>query len=503
MSAGSRPLRRKLFRVFVALGLLGLLLVGVTGYTIVQWRQTEETLSRHYVRSLRLQEVRALAFEAFTQVPAAVRGEQGARTEYETRLEPLGRAFDEWAALVEDDGERAQVTAVRDAAEQLDAGADRVLDLVEGGQQAAADAALDEVEATAVQPFQDLTAAAVESDRDKRRALRADADAARSTATLTLAVAGAGVVSLLLLVGAYLTGGVFTPVRRLRDALRALNRGETAPRLPEDGDDEIAEVNREYNALVERSARRRPPATAAIGAAGATTAAGAAGTPLEDASLVLRRMVAGLREDTAALTTGAAAPGAATALLARVDAVEATLDQLGSLAYPVDLQLAPVEPAALLHDVLERFADEVVRRSISTVVEVDPDAGPLLVDRARLREAVGELVRNALDALPARGGRLRLRAVPAPDEDAVAVEVEDDGSGLAESDVAWLYDGSTPPVSRRGSGLRLATSVVEQHGGRLQLRTVSGGGTTAVLLLPVSRPADRRPDPAPVPEENR
>jgi two-component system, OmpR family, sensor kinase len=503
VSAGSRPLRRKLFRVFVALGLLGLLLVGVTGYTIVQWRETEETLSRHYVRSLRLQEVRALAFEAFTQVPAAVRGEQGARTEYETRLEPLGRAFDEWAALVEDDGERAQVTAVRDAAEQLDAGADRVLDLVEGGQQAAADAALDEVESTAVQPFQDLTAAAVESDRDKRRALRADADAARSTATLTLAVAGAGVVSLLLLVGAYLTGGVFTPVRRLRDALRALNRGETAPRLPEDGDDEIAEVNREYNALVERSARRRPPATAATGAAGAGTAAGAAGTPLEDASLVLRRMVAGLREDTAALTTGAAGPGAATALLARVDAVEATLDQLGSLAYPVDLQLAPVEPAALLHDVLERFGDEVVRRSVSTGVEVDPDAGPLLIDRARLREAVGELVRNALDALPARGGRLRLRAVPAPDEDAVAVEVEDDGGGLAESDVAWLYDGSTPPVSRRGSGLRLATSVVEQHGGRLQLRTVPGGGTTAVLLLPVPRPADRWPDPAPVPEENR
>ena len=491
MSPGSRPLRRKLFRVFVALGVLGLLLVGVTGYTIVQWRQTEETLSRHYVRSLRLQEVRALAFEAFTQVPAAVRGEQGARGEYETRLEPLGRAFDEWAALVEDDGERAQVAAVRDAAEQLDAGADRVLGLVEGGRQAAADAALDEVETTAVQPFQDLTAAAVQSDRDKRRALRADADAARRTATLTLAVAGAGVVSLLLLVGAYLTGGVFTPVRRLRDALRALNRGEAAPRLPDDGDDEIAEVNREYNALVERSTRRRAPAAAP------------AGTPLEDASLVLRRMVAGLREDTAALTTGTAVPGAATALLARVDAVEATLDQLGSLAYPVDLQLAPVEPAALLHDVLERFGDEVVRRSVSTGVEVDPDAGPLLVDPARLREAVGELVRNALDALPARGGRLRLRAVPAPGEDAVAVEVEDDGGGLAESDVAWLYDGSTPPVSGRGSGLRLATSVVEQHGGRLQLRTVPGGGTTAVLLLPVSRPADRRPDPAPVPEENR
>lgn len=495
MSAGSRPLRRKLFRVFAVLGVLGLLLVGVAGYTIVQWQQTEDTLSRHYVRSLRLQEVRALAFEAFTVVPASVRGEPDARAEYADRLEPLGRAFDEWAALVEDDGERAQVAAVREAAGQLDAGADRVLDLVEGGQQGAAEAALDDVETAAVQPFQDLTAAAVESDRDKRRALRDDADAARATATLTLAVAGAGVVSLLLLVGAYLTGGVFTPVRRLRDALRAVNRGEAPPRLPEDGDDEIAEVNREYNALVERSSRRRAPAAAA-------------GTALEDASLVLRRMVAGLRDDTAALPAAGAAPEAATALLARVDAVEATLDQLGSLTYPVDLQPAPVEPAALLHDVLERFADEVVRRSVSTGIEVDPDTGPLLGDRARLREAVGELGRHALGALPPRGGRLRLRAVPVPGEDAIAVEVEDDGGGLDESDIAWLYDGSAPPASRRGSGLRLATSVVEQHGGRLQLRTVPGGGTTAVLLLPtprpVPRPADRQPAPtAPAPEETR
>ena len=49
MSAGSRPLRRKLYRVFVALGLLGALLVGVAGYTIAQWQTTEDTLSRHYV----------------------------------------------------------------------------------------------------------------------------------------------------------------------------------------------------------------------------------------------------------------------------------------------------------------------------------------------------------------------------------------------------------------------------------------------------------------------
>ena len=134
MSGGRpRPLQRRLLRTFVALGLLGLLVVGVTGYTITQWQGTEDTLSRHYLRSLRLQEVRALAFDALTSVPAAVRGEPDARADYERAREPLGAAFDDWADLAEDDGERAEVAAVRDAAARLDEGAQRVLDLVDGG----------------------------------------------------------------------------------------------------------------------------------------------------------------------------------------------------------------------------------------------------------------------------------------------------------------------------------------------------------------------------------
>ncbi|SFP52884.1 Signal transduction histidine kinase [Geodermatophilus dictyosporus] len=477
----TRPLQRRLLRTFAALGLLGLLVVGVTGYTLVQWQATEDTLSRHYLRSLRLQEVRALAFDSLTQVPAAVRGEPDATAEYDESRAPLGRAFAEWADLAEDDGERAEVAAVRDAATRLDEGARRVLDLVATGEAEQATTALAEVEATLVEPFESLTAAAVETDREKRRELRADADAARRTATLTLALAGAGVVSLLLLVGAYLSGGVFAPVRRLHDALRGLDRGETGTRLPVDGDDEIAEVNRAFNALAERLATEHSPAQRVPG------------TPQEDATLLLRRMIAALRTDTTAL-----ADGAAPALLARIDAVEATLDRLGSLAYPVDLRPVPVEPAALLHEVLDRVADEVVRRSVSTDVEVDPDAGPLPLDRARVREAVGELVRNALDALPGRGGRLRLRAVRADDEPGtVALEVEDDGAGLSEDDVAWLYDGGPRPSASRGTGLRLVASVVEQHGGRLQLRTVPGGGTTARLLLPRTTPVP------PLPEETR
>ena len=91
-----RLLRRKLSSSLLALAVLGLLVVGVTGYTVVQWRATEQTLERHYVRSLRLQEVRALIFEAFMEVPDAVIGyDENPREEYLQRLESLEGVFED------------------------------------------------------------------------------------------------------------------------------------------------------------------------------------------------------------------------------------------------------------------------------------------------------------------------------------------------------------------------------------------------------------------------
>lgn len=469
-----RPLRRKLTTTFVALGLLALLVIGVTSYTVVQWRDTEDALSRHYTRSLRLQEVRALTFEAFKEVPdAVIGGDIDPREDFTPLLEARGRAFQEWASVVEDDAERAEVAAVRAAAQRLDANAIEIFDLVDAGRREEAVVQLEAVEEAAFEPFEALTAAAVQSDRDKRAVIRAAADDARRDAALTLVVAALGALSLLLLIGAYLSGGVFTPVRKLRDALRSLNDGDAGVRVAEDGDDEVAEVNHEFNVLAATLQQRGAPAT------------GAPPPAVDDARLVLSRLVGGLREEAETLQTAVDGHRAETvvALMAKIDAFEATLGRMGGLAYPVNLQLAPVGPAVLLHEVLDRVSDEVVRRSISTDIGVDPGFGPLLVDRARLRETLGELVRNALDALPERGGRLRLRVCPA-DDGWISVEVEDNGPGISEEDVAWLYDGSDRPQDPRGVGLRLATSVVEQHGGRLQLQTLPAGGTIARILLP-------------------
>lgn len=490
-------LRRKLTTTFIALGLLGLLVVGVTSYTVVQWRETEQQQARHYTRSLRLQEARALTFEAFKEVPDALLGsDDDARDDYQDRLAPIGAVFEEWASLAEDDAERAEVMAVREAAMLLDDSAEQVFDLAEAGDLATATAQLEQVEETAFEPFDALTTSAVATDRAKREQVRAAATEARTTATFALVAAGLGVVSLLLLVGAYLAGGVFGPVRALQQAMSRLAGGHSDTRLPEDGDDEIARINRDYNRLAAR---------ATLGPARVVDDREPDGA-VEDARHLLERMVTGVHDDAAALharvvtaadagpdggtdthpdthTDAGSAADAASALVAQVDAIRVALARMGSLAYPVDLDLAPVEPMALLHDVVDRVADEVVRRCISTRIGVGAGVGTIHADRARLRETLSELVRNALDALPRTGGSLELSA-DVDDAGWTVLEVRDDGSGLSEQDLAWLYDDRERPADTRGVGLKLATSLVEHHGGRLQLQAIDTGGTTARILLP-------------------
>lgn len=95
---------------------------------------------------------------------------------------------------------------------------------------------------------------------------------------------------------------------------------------------------------------------------------------------------------------------------------------------------------------------ELISRRITVEIAVDPGLDPIRVDRAGIRDALAELVRNALDALPDRGGRMTLRAAPAGD--AVSLEVADDGAGISPDVFARLECGAV-----RSRGLRVATTV--------------------------------------------
>ncbi|HET9138523.1 HAMP domain-containing sensor histidine kinase, partial [Actinophytocola sp.] len=112
------------------------------------------------------------------------------------------------------------------------------------------------------------------------------------------------------------------------------------------------------------------------------------------------------------------------------------------------------------------------------------------VSPARLREAVGVLLDNALRhgggtvSLTARGGE----AIPGADT--VVVEVADAGSGVPDELAAHIFERGVSGSGSTGLGLALARALVDSDGGRLELSTARP--PTFTMFLPVPRAADVR-----------
>lgn len=150
------------------------------------------------------------------------------------------------------------------------------------------------------------------------------------------------------------------------------------------------------------------------------------------------------------------------------------------------LELHPVELDALLVESVRRLREAAphVRMSVASV-----EPAVVVGDRDRLRELIGILLDNAARYTPDGGNVAAELAV----HDGLAVlRVEDTGIGLDETDrerlFERLYRGARARELRpagTGLGLAIARWIVESHAGSIQLTDRPGGGTVAVVTLPV------------------
>jgi two-component system sensor histidine kinase RegB len=244
---------------------------------------------------------------------------------------------------------------------------------------------------------------------------------------------------------------------------------------------ELAERERQLAMARERIVRSERLASLATLAAGA---AHELGSPLGTIAVAARELERSLAQK------GSEAPLQEDARLirAQVDRCRHILDELASNAGgPPGAAFDDVELSELVSRALERFPD-AARVSVS----LPSTALRLRVPRLAVQKALGSLVHNAL--LATLDGGVRLIAARRANE--VVISVEDDGPGMPPE---VLEHAREPFFSTReagagmGLGLFLATSVVEQLGGRLELESAAGRGTRASLVFPRSALCDDLP----------
>ena len=497
-------LRRKLFTIFGGLALLALATAGVTLWAIAQWQATEEKLQNHYQRSLLLQRVRAATFRATREVSdALIDGDSDAAAEFAAALEPVEQDFQRWASLADSAEEKQQVAQIWQAHKNLVEDAQLVFQLLESGRRQEAfrltEGRLEEVD---FRRFENLTEQAVASDQDYRKVILAQTQNTRQTEQLVLAIAAFGILSLILLLAAYLASDLFAPLRETEQALDEVARGNLQRRLAADRDDELGAIHHAFNRMIAAIAEREQVlGLAAISTQEAEDGASPPNWQHIPSRLTLHTLVSQLRSRVTQLSNNVEGNGdghsdsngqstvaiAQKALVNQLDQLLQAVVRVTEFGFPLDLNLARTDIRALLYEVLLRFHEDFSQRNISYELQITPDVSHATVDRLKLREALGELVRNALAALPEQGGRLGIRSSLTTEGTELLIEVADDGTGIEQSLIDQTLDTlETPAQEQPNGGLKFTKAIVEQHGGQLMIDSEPGQGTYVQIRLPLT-----------------
>ncbi len=181
-----------------------------------------------------------------------------------------------------------------------------------------------------------------------------------------------------------------------------------------------------------------------------------------------------------------------------LDIVDDLLDVTAIRNDQLDLELAPVDVCALVVDVADSYRFAASHKGIR--IDVDRPEAPVraLADAGRLLQVFDNLLNNAVKYTPIDvGAVIRVSCTPSPGT--VTVAIEDEGPGIPpdEQDGVFVPFGRSsnqPTGGERstGLGLPIAASIVQAHGGRIELDSEVGVGTTFRVVLPVDGPTESR-----------
>src|SRR5438105_12066079 len=168
--------------------------------------------------------------------------------------------------------------------------------------------------------------------------------------------------------------------------------------------------------------------------------------------------------------------------------VEKLLDWSRLEAGRTSLELERTEVPALLDRIGQAFQAQQLPASYQT--ELDPQLPPVNVDRDAMAQVVLNLLHNAVK-YTGEDKRIRVRARRAGRN--VAIEVEDNGPGVRPHERKRIFERfyrADDLLSRQtegtGLGLAIAKRIVELHGGRIELDSRVGQGSTFRVLLPAA-----------------
>ncbi|NEA30882.1 ATP-binding protein [Streptomyces sp. SID13031] len=293
-----------------------------------------------------------------------------------------------------------------------------------------------------------------------------------------IAGVAAAILGITVLIAA--VGGIrlVQPLRALTKASRQMTSGDENVRVRVRGTDEIGQLSLAFNELADARAKTESLRRAMV----------------SDIAHELRTPLSNIRGWLEAVEDGVAQPDATfiASLSEEAALLQHILDDLRDLATADagNLRIHPerVYLGLLLDQVAGTFRSQAehagITLSSATIGDIELEADPV-----RLRQAVGNLVANALRFTPA-GGSVRIEG--RVDGTEVVIDVSDTGAGIAPEDLPKVFDRFWRAEQSRnrhtggsGLGLPIVRSLIEAHGGTTSATSTLDEGSTFTLRLPL------------------
>ena len=172
--------------------------------------------------------------------------------------------------------------------------------------------------------------------------------------------------------------------------------------------------------------------------------------------------------------------------------LESILSELTQYARPLTLETTMLDIRLLVQDVVDMYHPKCQESHIGLQLDLPPEAIMAEIDTRRIKQALINLVKNALEASKAQG-QIRVSVNIRKDDDCIYVKVSDQGAGIDEKVREKLF---TPYFSTKGNGTGLGLAhtqkILQAHKGSVcLLQSVPGQGSTFALVLP--RPTQQHP----------
>ncbi|MAB91043.1 MAG: two-component sensor histidine kinase [Planctomycetes bacterium] len=173
-------------------------------------------------------------------------------------------------------------------------------------------------------------------------------------------------------------------------------------------------------------------------------------------------------------------------LTSEVQRLQRIVNDFLKLAKAPELDLKELDPNTLVEAIQAFVLPEFERQSVALAIQLDRAAGSIRVDPDLVRQALLNIIRNALQAMP-DGGTLTVQTIAS--DEVFRIEFIDTGAGMDAGVRARVFDGffSTRPGGT-GIGLAITRQIIQLHGGDVICESAPGLGSKFTVTLPIHGP---------------